>query len=163
MHNDFSILINRGLIYDLPPQCVTRFYSCLPISNPIKLQTNKTSGYLRWFFASLCRVVFDRDLKVNPNQNLYLQVKSALVGLLGKAPFNKWTPPAVQSLLKQAPIWQAASPELREVRTPQRKLSNYPNYDNHGLKIKLQNYFFQKPSVTDYFILFYLFFLFKCI
>jgi len=30
MHNDLSILINRGLMYDLPPQCVTRLNSFLP-------------------------------------------------------------------------------------------------------------------------------------
>lgn len=88
MHNDLSILINRGLIYDLPPQCVTRLNSFLPISNPIKLQTNKTSKYVRWFFVALCHVAFDRDLNVNPSQNPYLHNKLALVGLLGKAPFS---------------------------------------------------------------------------
>lgn len=50
MHNDLSILINRGLMYDLPPQCVTRLNSFLPISNPIKLQTNKMSEYVLFFY-----------------------------------------------------------------------------------------------------------------
>ncbi len=83
MHNDLSILINRGLIYDLPPQCVTRLNSFLPISNPIKFQTNKTSKYVGWFFATLCRVAFDKDLNVYASQNPYLHIKMALVGLQG--------------------------------------------------------------------------------
>lgn len=49
MHNDLSILINRGLMYDLPPQCVTRLNSFPPISNLIMLQTNEMSEYVLVF------------------------------------------------------------------------------------------------------------------
>lgn len=125
MHNDLSIFINRGLMYDLPPQCVTRLTSFFPISNLIMLQTNKMSEYVLFFYRTFFCVMFDRDLKVNSSQDLNLHNKLAFVRWLGMVPLSWWTLPAVQSLLKRAPIPQVATLESREVRSLQRKLSNY--------------------------------------
>lgn len=78
-----------------------------------------------FFYRTFFCVMFDRDLKVNSSQDLYLHNKLVFVRWLGIVPLSWWTLPTVQSLLKRAPIPQVATLESREVRSLQRKLSNY--------------------------------------